>query len=103
MQGQIVEMKAQLGHSDEQFFASHRPWINVSAPIKTDGPLVFDNSGAHVKIVFGLRNGGSAPAIGVNTIGGDLHVGPMPRTPELIRQLVCGAFTPSFLSNSGGA
>lgn len=99
----VEAINRQAGIMERQFSISHRPWVTVSGGIKTNGPLVFDNSGAHVSISYLVRNGGIAPAIGTLTMMSALFVGPMPRTPDEARRAIgCGNNSAGLSGNSIG-
>jgi hypothetical protein len=93
-------LSGQLGESQKEFTSSHRPWVNVSGSVQIAGPLVFENTGAHVSVSYVLKNGGTAPALGTIQINKGLIVGPMPRTPEEIRQTI-DCSKPTILPPSG--
>jgi hypothetical protein len=84
----LLILKGQLDHSDAQFSVSHRPWVNMAVPIKIDGPLVFSESGAQIPMTYILKNGGTAPALGVNVFTVGLAVGTLPHTPEDARRVI---------------
>ena len=41
---------------------SQRPWVSL-ANFSIDGPLIFDNNGAHINISYEIKNTGHSPAI----------------------------------------
>jgi hypothetical protein len=93
----------QIDVMKSQFSISHRPWVNISGAIKTDSPLVFDDTGAYISISDTLKNGGTAPALGTTQMNQGLIIGPMPRTPEETRQKIdCSKGGFSIISNVAG-
>lgn len=85
---QWIILKGQLDETAKEFAASHRPWVTVSGPVQANGPLIIDDTGVHISISYTIKNGGTAPAIGMFTIGPGLVVGQMPSTPQATRQMI---------------
>jgi hypothetical protein len=99
----VEAIHRQAGIMEHQFAISHRPWVTVSGEMQTNGPLVFDDSGAHISISYFVKNGGIAPAIGTVTMMSALVVGPMPQTPEAARQVIgCEKSPANQISNTFG-
>lgn len=47
----------------KQMELTERPWMSVQ--LSPDGPLIFDNTGAHLTVVLASKNSGNSPAIRV--------------------------------------
>jgi hypothetical protein len=81
-QWQVMDRQANI--TDQQFHASHRPW--VEAQISIENPLTFDDKGAQVGLNIKIKNGGTAPALGADPLFDIVIVGSdvrnMPDTGE---------------------
>jgi hypothetical protein len=75
-----------------QLELAERPW--VTADFEIAGPLVFDQSGAHIAVSIKLRNVGTTPAIHVVPQIGLFPIQTIENIPNLQKRLGCGTGFP---------
>ena len=79
-------MQEQIKVTGDHFLMLHRPWVNIWGGIKNRGLSFLGNRG-HAAISFVIKNGGTAPALGVITINSGLKFEPLP-TPQTAKQVI---------------
>ncbi|MGA3264100.1 MAG: hypothetical protein ABSC47_08660 [Terracidiphilus sp.] len=84
-----IDTQQSIDISQNALIASNRPWMN--AIISPSGPLTFDASGAHLPLLYTLRNVGHSPAISVWS-DEELYFARDPQhDTEAERERVCGS------------